>query len=152
MTYKRKHINEFLVALDRFIETYKNIIDMHDLRGAFMWPFIMSANDRKKSITKGKTVDVPNLVKIINPPVAVSQTQFQLKKKSFYTMCVAYGAEYKYVEDISYEHIFYKICLQEWLTVPFVDMFPEYLGKYQWWMKLFMIPELYHHNSDLLIY
>jgi len=152
MYSNRKKINEFLKALDLFIEKYWKLIDIDELRDIFIYPFLIHYSEKRKSIQRGRTINVPNLVKIVNSPLLKSDWEFQKKKKTTTTMCVAYGIEYKEVEDISYEHIFYKMCFDNRSIITFVDNYPEYLSKYEWDLKKFLIPVDYNHTMDLLIY
>lgn len=160
----RQHIRDFLVRLDRFIHFFEGENTYNQLNEDKIWCFFTNmikanANERSYIGPYEDDLNVDTLVKYSNRAnKGNTKQQYESKRKETFLKWVAYKLKWKYVKDLSYEHIFvkqwYDICEEFWFMVPYfiVDRHRWELKKHKDTLNEFLIPEDWNHSDDLFIY
>lgn len=161
MKNNRTQIDQFLLALNLFIEKYHTTMD--DVEKVFI-PIFKANKDNKTFVAPDKRwLDIPTLTMMCNPykiwfikewERKKIENKFKMNRTSAFVQSVAYKLPYKVIKDVSYEHIFMKHLIQnseDILTK--MDRYHIYEGKlYQYDLKEFLVPEEYDTNDNLILY
>lgn len=161
----RKQIDIFLVVLDEFLQKYHSETDdIYDVEKVFI-PIFKANGWTRTSIAPSKIwLQVPYIVMLSNRTKMsfvsendkqILRNRFERARTSTYIQWVAYKLNYKLVKDVSYEHIFMKMLLNnsekaQILLANKSNTHQDKLKEYD--LKEFLIPEDFFHNDDLIIY
>ncbi len=160
MQITRKQANKFLLELDSFVKKYHTFDE--NIRYEFVPVFMANKKNAKKSIRKWESILIENLSKlcnsysecerVINSTVKNDSEKLRSVRKSWYVQKIAYWMEYKMVKDLSYEHIFYKMCLAWGRTFPWIERYQNQLLKYPDALAELYVPVDWDTYEDLVIY
>lgn len=143
MLKKRKEIDNFLIAFNKFIWENK-YIDDDIIQYAFVYTFKWNVKNMKNVTNWYKNIEFEFLDKHFNKWLSKTKprTWVWLRK-------VAYWIEYKTVNDFSRDDVFWKVIFDYTKKYTPKEIITNHNKKIQ---TSFIIPEDWFHSDDIYIY